>query len=739
MSPVKFPMTKVTTGKVPTILPGGLSPADFTAPTVLTFSPGDGGTGVAVGSNIVLTFSESIQRGSGFISIHAGSPGGSVVESFDAAGSANLLFSGSRLTIDPTWNLSSSTQYYVTFDPGTVKDMAGNSYAGTSVYDFTTAVFDNTAPTVTGFSPGDGLTGIAIDSNIVVTFSEAIAKGAGTIAIHSGSAAGPVVESFDAATSPNLIFSGSTLTIDPAWNLSNNTQYYVTFAPGTVRDVAGNDYAGTDTYDFRTAVDLIAPTVNSFSPADGMTGVSIASNIVVNFSEPIQKGAGTIAIHSGSATGAVVESFSIASSPYLAVSGSTLTINPSLNLLNDTHYYVTFDRGTVRDMAGNSYAGTTIYDFTTVAPSSVWDSSSGWGLLNIDSMLEAATGRTIADAASYGDGMGMWDWGLNKVQAPDAWNAGYTGKGVIVAVIDTGVNYLHSDLSGNIWKNSREIAGNGRDDDGNGYVDDIYGWDFVNSDGDAFDDNGHGSHVAGIIAGSANSAGVTGVAYDARIMPVKVLSSGGSGTDTNVASGIYYAVNNGADVINLSLGGGGFYTSIANAINYAVSHGVMVCMAAGNSSLSQPVYPARFAQNIGGIAVGALNASGAVASFSNNTGTSLPYDFVDAPGVDVYSTALGSSYVKMSGTSMATPYVAGAAALLLSAHADFAGNWTLEQLENFVTMSASSLVSAASLSFAAASGSSAVQGLESLSSDFISACSVTIPEHEPVTLVGIAV
>ena len=343
---------------------------DTTAPTVSTFSPTDGLTGVALASNIVLTFSETIARGTGSIQIHSGSATGTVVETFDAAASARLTLSGATLTIDPTNNLSGNTQYFVTFVSGTIKDTAGNNYAGTSTYDFKTLVPDTTAPIVSTFSPTDGLTGVAISSNIVLTFSETIARGTGSIQIRSGSATGTVVETFDAANSARLTLSGSTLTIDPTSELSNSTQYFVTFAAGAIKDVAGNNYAGTTTYDFTTAAppDLTAPVVSTFSPTDGLTGVALASNIVLTFSETIARGTGSIQIRSGSATGTVVETFDAAASTRLSLSGSILTIDPTSNLTGNTQYFVTFASGTIKDTAGNAYAGTSTYDFTTLVP-----------------------------------------------------------------------------------------------------------------------------------------------------------------------------------------------------------------------------------------------------------------------------------------------------------------------------------------------------------------------------------
>ncbi len=566
---------------------------------------------------------------------------------------------------------------------------------------------DTTAPKVTSFSPADGSTNASLNTNITLTFNESVKAGSGFIEIHSGSSTGAIVESFDASSSARLLFSGSMLTIDPLNNLGGNTRYYVTLAKGTVMDLAGNSYSGTSTYDFKTVtLDTVAPTVKSFTPADGSLNVSLNTNITLTFSESVKAGSGLIEIHSGSATGDLVESFDAASSARLLFSGSTLTIDPLNALSNNTHYFVTFANGSVKDLAGNLFAGSSTYDFTTLSASTSWNVTSGYGLLNVDTMLEKATGHLIGDAPLYGDGWGTKDWGLNDIQAPDAWLAGYTGKGIVVAVVDTGVDYLHTDLSQNIWTNKLEIAGNGIDDDKNGYVDDIYGYDFINKDGYALDDNGHGTHVSGIIAGLNNGYGVTGVAYDATIMPVKVLNSSGSGSFTSVAQGVTYAVNNGADVINLSLGAyGASSTELSTAITYAINHGVIVCMASGNDSQTSPTYPAILAKTAGGIAVGAVDSSNVVAAFSNDAGTLVPYDFVVAPGVSVYSSYLGGQYAVWSGTSMATPFVSGAAALLLSAQKDFSSQWSLEQLENLLTTTAQPVGSAGLL---AATGSAPI-------------------------------
>ncbi|MCA9178510.1 MAG: S8 family serine peptidase [Planctomycetales bacterium] len=266
--------------------------------------------------------------------------------------------------------------------------------------------------------------------------------------------------------------------------------------------------------------------------------------------------------------------------------------------------------------------------------------------------------------AYYG---GANEWNLNAINAPEVWAQGYTGQGVTVAVVDTGVDLEHSDLVSNLWVNAGEIAGNGIDDDHNGYVDDVHGWDFANGDNRPDDTNGHGTHVAGTIAAAANGFGATGVAPGATVMPVQVLGSDGSGSSLSVAEGIRYAARNGADIINLSLGGG-YSSQILAAIRYAEQLGVVVIAAAGNESSGVPGYPARFSASLTNvISVGAHDSRNTLANFSNRVGGSGAVQ-VDAPGVGVYSTFSGNRYGRLSGTSMATPHVAGVAALVLSAN-----------------------------------------------------------------------
>lgn len=283
-----------------------------------------------------------------------------------------------------------------------------------------------------------------------------------------------------------------------------------------------------------------------------------------------------------------------------------------------------------------------------------------------DSPSESGGDGAFPDVDYFG---GANDWNLNSINAPEVWAQGYTGEGVVVAVVDTGIDASHPELSSSIWVNQGEIAGNGIDDDANGFVDDIHGWDFADGDNTTADLHGHGTHVAGTIAAANDGLGATGVAFGTTIMPVRVLDADGTGSLSHVAMGIRYAVDNGADIINLSLGGG--YSSLLNsALAYAQQHGVFVVAAAGNEAATTPGYPAAFSADLVNVlSVGAYNQDDALAYFSNDVGGSGAVQ-IDAPGVSIYSSLPGNRYGYLSGTSMATPHVAGVAALALSANPD---------------------------------------------------------------------
>jgi len=278
----------------------------------------------------------------------------------------------------------------------------------------------------------------------------------------------------------------------------------------------------------------------------------------------------------------------------------------------------------------------------------------------------------------FGDLWGLHNTGQSggtpgvDIDAPEAWDYS-TGGGVIVGVIDTGVDYTHPDLVSNMWRNPGEIPGNGIDDDGNGYVDDVFGIDTANADSDPFDDNDHGTHCAGTIAAVGdNGIGIAGVCWRARIMALKFLSASGSGTAFDAIELIQYATRHGARVLNNSWGGGPYSLALQNAIAMAQASNVLFCAAAGNGGADgigddndvAPHYPSSYTnENV--IAVAASDRNEQLAVFSNYGSNSV---HLAAPGRAILSCVPGGGYQSWGGTSMAAPHVAGAAALLLSFH-----------------------------------------------------------------------
>ena len=311
--------------------------------------------------------------------------------------------------------------------------------------------------------------------------------------------------------------------------------------------------------------------------------------------------------------------------------------------------------------------------------------SYGNGLIDAAAAVEKAANLdsspiSAVNSASHSTNNQSESWNVNHINAPEAWEKGFKGQDVVVAVIDSGVSYTHRDLSQNIWNNPGEIPDNGVDDDGNGFVDDWQGWDFVQDDNKPGDPNGHGTHISGIIAGLHNDIGVSGIAPEASIMPVRVLDQNGSGNQRDVAKGIRYAVKNGADVINLSLGGPPqteLTRSLRKAIKFAYEQGVFVAIAAGNDrqgyGSTHSGEPAYWASSRGyAISVGAIDESLQVGSYSNPRGDKENAAYVVAPGSDVHSILpwYPTRTFSWSGTSFATPHVAAVAALMLSANPD---------------------------------------------------------------------
>lgn len=299
----------------------------------------------------------------------------------------------------------------------------------------------------------------------------------------------------------------------------------------------------------------------------------------------------------------------------------------------------------------------------------------GHGLVNAAAAVAKAAGKNLFKnrATRWTDKV----WGQEAMRVSSVWNQKITGKGVTIAVVDTGVDINHKELKGNLWRNTQEIAGNGKDDDGNGFVDDVRGWNFADNTADLTDSRDHGSHIAGIIGANKKGA-VKGIAYDSKIMPIKVVGENG-GSQEQVAQGIRYAVKNGADVINISLGanpGSLMSGKLKRAIRFAYRKDAVVVVASGNErqflGATQPGEPAHYtAATATGVVVGAVDQAYTAADFSNPTGNKRS-SFVAAPGTNIFSLSAHdpSGYKWRQGTSMAAAHVSGVVALMKSANPD---------------------------------------------------------------------
>lgn len=279
-----------------------------------------------------------------------------------------------------------------------------------------------------------------------------------------------------------------------------------------------------------------------------------------------------------------------------------------------------------------------------------------WGLSN------AGNNEPNRENTGYSGTVGVAGSDIN---AQKAWGITRGNKKVVIAVIDTGIDYNHPDLKENMWVNTKEIPGNGIDDDNNGYIDDVYGWNAASDNGNPMDGNAHGTHCAGTIGAKHNSIGVAGVMNDVTLMAVKFLTDSGSGSLADAVEAIDYATKQNVDIMSNSWGGGGFSQTLEDAIKAAKAKGILFVAAAGNDGTnndSSPHYPSNYqVDNV--VSVASHTVSNTLSSFSCYGKRTV---HVAAPGSNILSTTPGNSYKVFSGTSMATPHVSGVLGLYVA-------------------------------------------------------------------------
>lgn len=322
---------------------------DVTAPVVNSFSPTDNGVNINKSSNLVIAFSEAVQKGTGDIVIKEG---GITTQTIPVNGS-NVSVSINEVTIDLPSDFSENAAVNVEMAAGVFKDMANNNYAGinnATTWNFNTP--DLTPPSTNSFSPADDLTDVAKGTNLAIIFNEPVQKGTGNILIKEEG----ILTQTISVSSLNVTVTTNTVIIDPASDFTDGSSVNIEIAAGVFKDLAGNNHAGitgAEDWDF-TIVDMIAPIVNTYSPTDGMVDVAKNANLLITFSETVQKGNGNIIIKE---EGTITQIIPV-NDENVTMSGNMVTIDPAIDFTNGSSINVEVDAGTFKDLSNNDYEGT---------------------------------------------------------------------------------------------------------------------------------------------------------------------------------------------------------------------------------------------------------------------------------------------------------------------------------------------------------------------------------------------
>ena len=353
---------------------------DITNPTISTLSPTDDAISVAVNADLVLTFDEDVVAGSGNVVLYDSND--NTIETFDV--SSDVSISNTSVTINPSIELIDEAYYYVQIANTCFEDLAGNAFAGISNSTDWSFQITYINPAISILSPADNAIGVAVNADLVLTFDEDVVLGSGNVVLYDSE--DNIVETFDVTSDVSI--SNATVTINPSNDLSNETDYYVQIANTCFKDLAGNAFVGISdktTWSFKT-IDITNPTISTLSPTDDAISVAVNADLVLTFDEDVVAGSGNVVLYDSEDN--IVETFDVTSD--VSISNATVTINPSIYLIDETDYYVQIGNTCFEDLAGNAFAGisnSTDWSFHTLITHRI-ELSAGWNLISSYISLE---------------------------------------------------------------------------------------------------------------------------------------------------------------------------------------------------------------------------------------------------------------------------------------------------------------------------------------------------------------
>ena len=402
--------------------------ADTGAPTLQSTTPADNAMNVPAGQDLTLTFSETVRAGTGNVTLR-NTDTNQVIEAIPI-NDPRVTFSGSRVTVNPAGNLPQNASVAVRVDAGAIEDVQGNAFAGINddaIFNFRTGDADATAPTLQGTTPADNAMDVPTDQDLTLTFSETVRAGTGNVTLRNLST-GQIIETIAVTDAARVTFNGSTVTVNPTDDLPQNASVAVRVDAGAIEDLEGNAFAGfndNDTFNFTTGTGTVgggAPTLQSTTPADNAMNVPAGQDLTLTFSETVRAGTGNVTLRN-TVTNQIIETIAVTDASRVTFSGSTVTVNPTNPLPQNTPVAVRIDPGAIEDVQGNAFAGInddTTFNFSTgdadtAAPTVTITDDAAGGPVAVGDVVtftlqfnEVVTGVELGDLSNAGDAAGSF-------------------------------------------------------------------------------------------------------------------------------------------------------------------------------------------------------------------------------------------------------------------------------------------------------------------------------------------